>query len=106
MNIATSVLPAGWRDPLVDFERIDAEPSTAACLEAHDLVIAKLVARRPKDVSFATALIREDVVDVDTLLQRAALIDGPEAVRQRLRGLILRCAGDGGYSARSDGRRT
>lgn len=58
--MSTAVLPAGWRERLVPFERRDAEPSKARCLDAHDLVCAKLVAGREKD--FASALIDADLV--------------------------------------------
>ena len=49
VTLATAVLPEGWRDRLIAFERADAEPSHARCLEPHDLVVAKLVANREKD---------------------------------------------------------
>lgn len=92
VTVATAVLPAGWEDRVIPFDRPDADPSRAVCLEAHDLVIAKLVAGREKDLSFAGALIRHDLVDMTILEQRADLIDAPEAVRNRVRGLIAQCA--------------
>lgn len=70
VSVATAVLPAGWRDRVVRFDRADAEPSAAVCIEAHDLVVSKLVAGREKDISFAGALIRERLVDVSTLLEK------------------------------------
>lgn len=92
VSLATAVLPTGWQDRVVVFDRIDAEPSRARCVEAHDLVISKLVAGREKDLSFAAALIREHLVDVDTLVDRAGTVDRPEAVRDRVRGRIVHCA--------------
>ncbi len=57
VTISTAVLPAGWEQRVVEYERVDALPSHAVCLEPHDLVISKLVAGREKDLEFATALI-------------------------------------------------
>lgn len=96
VSVTTAVLPEGWRDRVVPFDHTDAEPSTAVCLEAHDLVVSKLVAGREKDLTFAAALIQERLVDVDTLLERAGTIDRPEAVRERVRWHIRRCASSPG----------
>lgn len=60
VSVSTAVLPAGWHQRLVPFERPDAEPSRAKSLNVHDLVCAKLVAGREKDFSFASALIDAD----------------------------------------------
>ena len=49
VSVSSAVLPDGWRSRLVPFERQDAEPSHAHCLDAHDLVVAKLYANRQKD---------------------------------------------------------
>lgn len=95
VSIVTAVLPEGWRERVVPFDRADAEPSTAVCLDAHDLVVSKLVAGREKDLSFTAALIKEQLVDVDTLLERAGTIDRPEGVRERVRGHIRRCVSGG-----------
>lgn len=92
VSVTTAVLPKGWRDRVVPFNRADADPSAAVCLDAHDLVVSKLVAGREKDLSFAAALIRERLVDVDTLLERAGTIDRPDGVRERVRDHIRRCA--------------
>jgi hypothetical protein len=92
VSVHTAVLPAGWQDRVVPFDRPDAEPSAAVCVEAHDLVISKLVAGREKDLTFTTALLRERLVDEGILIERAGVIDRPEAVRQRVRSQIRRCA--------------
>jgi hypothetical protein len=44
VGLTTAVLPDGWRTRLVVFEASAAAPSRALCLEAHDLVVSKLVA--------------------------------------------------------------
>ena len=68
----TPTAPAGWQDRLV---RVDV-PSvhsptgtvTAWCMEAHDLVLAKLVAGRPNDLAFARQAIGARLVSPDRLL--------------------------------------
>lgn len=92
VSVSTAHLPAGWRDRVIAYDRPDAAPSSAVCLEAHDLVVSKLVAGREKDLPFATVLIAANLVDVETLVERAGTIDGPEAVRNVVRERIRRCA--------------
>jgi hypothetical protein len=84
VNVKTAVLPAGWRDRLVPYDRDDALPSEAKCLDAHDLVVSKLVAGREKDREFAEALVVAGLILVDTLLKRAAVLESVEAVRHRV----------------------
>jgi hypothetical protein len=90
--IGTAVLPAGWGQRTVEYEREDALPSHAVCLEPHDLVISKLVAGREKDLDFATALLGAGLVDQETLVDRAGLLPVPGGVIRRVRGAIDRCA--------------
>lgn len=88
VSVATATLPDGWEQRVVRFERADAEPSRARCIEAHDLVVSKLVAGREKDLDFATALIAASLVDTNTLNERAGLLPGPGAVRKRVEAAI------------------
>ena len=92
VTIETAVLPAGWRNRLIPFVRPDAYPSDGQCLDAHDLVVAKLVANREKDREFSAALIEAGLIDVRTLLARVQMLDQPEAVRVRTRDAIEVCA--------------
>lgn len=96
VSVATSQLPAGWRGRLIAFDRVDAEPSDARCSEAHDLVVAKLVANREKDREFAAALMESGLVQVRTLLDRVGELEKPEAVRARARDAIRSCAASAG----------
>jgi hypothetical protein len=97
VSLSTAVLPQGWRDRLVNVGWADALPSRARCLDAHDLVVAKLVAGRQKDVEFATALIEVELIDVRTLTARVELLSGPHIVKDRVRALIQACARAAGY---------
>ena len=74
VGLRTAQLPDGWEQRLVSFEPTSAEPAHAKCLEKHDLVISKLVAMREKDRGFAEALLRENLVDLDVLKERAAAL--------------------------------
>lgn len=74
VSVSTAILPSGWRERLVPFDSNSALPATAMCLDPHDLVVSKLAARREKDYEFSFALIAADLVDVDTLLDRAATL--------------------------------
>lgn len=68
----TATLPRNWERRHIKV----SSPATAGvvglCPEAHDLGISKLVAGRPKDVEFVTALVRHRMVDGDTLRERLA----------------------------------
>ncbi len=95
VEVSTAVLPAGWEDRAVLFDREDSRPGFARCLDPHDLVVSKLVAGREKDIEFATSLIAHEFVDAATLLDRADLLERPNAVIKRVRNLVLRCASGG-----------
>lgn len=96
VSLDTAVLPLGWRDRVVAFRREDADPSDARCLEPHDLVVAKLVAGREKDVEFTTALLEARLVSAEILYERADALDQVQAVRHRVQDLITRCVAKSG----------
>lgn len=86
VDLTTAKLPNGWQDRLVSFDRDDASPARAKCLDKHDLVISKLVAMREKDLVFAIELLDAGLVDVTTLRERVAELDCvPPAVQRRVR---------------------
>ena len=72
VSVSTANLPWGWRDRLVRFQSNSTEPGTAWCLDAHDLVLAKLSAGREKDYEYADALIEARKISTSTLLDRVA----------------------------------
>lgn len=61
-----------------------AYPSTAICLEAHDIVVAKLFAGREKDCDYVLGLIRATTLSCVALRERAALLDTIAANRRRV----------------------
>ncbi len=74
VSISTATLPKSWENRLVPFENPSTEPGRGLCLERHDLVVSKLVASRAKDFEFAGALLRDELVDPDTLVERIRLL--------------------------------
>ena len=84
VSLSTAVLPDGWRERLVAFERADAEPAAARCLEIHDIAAAKLVAGREKDYQYVAALMDHRLVDAEVLRLRCTLLPGPRAVQVRV----------------------
>ncbi len=94
VSISTAVLPVGWEDRVVAFEA--PEHPLAVCIEAHDLVVAKLVAGREKDFDYATALLSRALIEVETLKERIAALDQPGAVKGRVLANVDRCARESG----------
>jgi hypothetical protein len=90
VSVSTAVLPDGWRDRCVPFDPSD--PAGPVCVEKHDLVVSKLVAGRPKDAEFASALLAAGLVDVGLLRDRADRIPRPQAVVKRVKAAIERCS--------------
>lgn len=81
VNVEVATLPAGWQDRLVTYTGKGANGAKAHCLEPHDLVVAKLVAHRMKDMEFTGALLAAGLVNADVLLERAKGLEAPAHVR-------------------------
>jgi len=87
----TAKAPAGWEERLVLVEGPGTNGARGWCLEPHDLVLAKLVAGRSKDLAFARAAFAAGLVSRDPLLVRVGLLPvdrtRAEAVRRSVRTL-------------------
>lgn len=81
VNVEVATLPGGWQDRVVFYTGEGANGAQAHCLEPHDLVVAKLVAHRMKDMEFADALLAAGLVDADVLLERAGALEAPAHAR-------------------------
>lgn len=90
VTVMTATLPAGWRDRLVSFVSVDSEPARAVCLDPSDLVVAKLVAGREKDISYAAGLLEGGLVDADVLARRVEMLEVVGGVEARVARLLKR----------------
>jgi hypothetical protein len=90
----TASAPAGWEDRLVRLDLPAMRPRTgtvtAWCLEIHDLILAKLAAGRPHDLTFAEDALRAGLADPTQLALGAELLpdSARDAARVRLEGLL------------------
>ncbi len=82
VGVSTAVLPVGWESRTVEFATRGAAPARARCLEPHDCVVAKLVAGREKDRAFAAALIRDGLVEPETLIVRIRALSGVDVAKR------------------------
>jgi hypothetical protein len=78
----TAVLPEGWESRLVP---VPTAACTGLCLDPHDLILAKYVAGREKDRTYARAAARHGLVERATLLDRLERTPVETERRQRLR---------------------
>ncbi len=74
VHIDTAELPSRWRDRVITWDLRSSDPVTPRFIEPHDLVASKLAAGREKDISFATSLLDARLVNINVLLERAALL--------------------------------
>ena len=86
----TATLPAGWTDRLVPVTNENTGGATGWCLEVHDLAISKLAAGRERDLEFLRGLLREGMVESETLRSRVSALSLPDDRIQALRGRIER----------------
>lgn len=92
VEISTATLPPRWRERTIRFERHDTGDAHAYCLDAHDLVISKLIAGREKDLDFAQALIGAGLIDHRALVRRVEEVAGADTITtaavERLTGTV------------------
>jgi len=86
------VLPEGWKQRLVAVCNENTRGATGWCLEVHDLAVSKLVAGREKDIDYVSAMLRHQLVKLETVRERLAstLLPGElsrEIIEARLKRL-------------------
>ena len=84
----TAVLPRGWDARLVPINNARTRGVTGWCLEVHDLIIAKAVAGREKDVEFIREAMGAELVDRTVLLHRLAATELDDRQRASIRARI------------------
>ncbi|WP_343577802.1 DUF6036 family nucleotidyltransferase [Mycobacterium sp.] len=72
LDVATK--PDGWKDRLVTWDVESSKPAEPRFLDPHDLAVSKLAAGRPKDLDFVLALIRDGLLNVALLRERASML--------------------------------
>lgn len=90
----TAVLAPGWQERLIPVRNEATRGATGWCLDTHDLVLAKLVAGRPKDLEFALEARRAALIELDELHRRCAQLDVDERLRHNVNARIERVARD------------
>lgn len=68
----TAVMPADWMQRASLHYIGDV---TAICPEIHDLAVSKAVAGRDKDAEFVRVLLKERMIDIETLRERINCLD-------------------------------
>jgi hypothetical protein len=99
VSIESAVFPEGWISRTVRVSHPErTEGYVGHCIEAHDLAASKLAAYREKDRIFVSTLLREDLIDVGTLLSRVDDLPIDVEQKERLSDWIRITAEDLGSS--------
>jgi len=86
----TALLPRGWKDRLIVVQNENTRQARGHCLEVHDLLAAKAVASREKDIDFLSQAAKHGLAQRDELLSRLNLIDAGPPVIERAQALVRR----------------
>lgn len=84
----TARLPEGWRSRLIAIQNENTRGARGLCLEVHDLLVAKAIAGREKDLAFLAEAARHDLADASTLHQRLSSVDVDATIREAARVAI------------------
>ncbi len=86
----TAVLPEGWRDRLVVVQNENTRGAKGLCLEVHDLLVAKAIAGREKDLDFLAEAARHGMADRETLFRRLEEVDVEPSIREACRAAVAK----------------
>jgi hypothetical protein len=84
----TAVLPQGWEQRLVPVRNENTRWATGLCLEPHDLLIAKHIAGRDKDLRFIRDAVAQGWVDRELLERRLSTMTIEESIRKLITARI------------------
>ena len=84
LSLQAAVLPEGWKDRTITIQNPNTKQYAGHCVEVHDLAASKLVAFRDKDREFVRVLLNENMIDVDTLVERVGALPCSPEERARL----------------------
>lgn len=87
----TARLPEGWKDRLVVIQNENTRGVRGLCLEVHDLLVAKAIAGRDKDLDFLAEAAKHHLASVEILLDRLNTVRaGDSAILANARAAIQR----------------
>lgn len=93
----TAYLPRGWKDRLVVVQNENTRGARGLCLEVHDLLAAKSIAGREKDIDFLNQAAMHGLANENDVLARLDLIDADrdriQAAKASVRRAFLRIRG-------------
>jgi len=84
----TAVLPEGWEQRLVPVRNENTRWATGFCLEPHDLLIAKHIAGRDKDLRFIRDAVAQGWVDRALLEGRLSTVTLDDPIRELITARI------------------
>ncbi len=86
----TAILPDGWKDRLILVRNENTRGHSGWCLDPHDLVVAKCIAGREKDVIFLEGVVKGRLVSRETLHTRLAKTTLDDQRRNQVKARIDR----------------
>jgi hypothetical protein len=90
VGVETALLPSGWQERLVVVQNENTRGAKGLCLEVHDLLVAKTLAGREKDLDFLREAAKHRMADPAVLLDRLETVEADPAVREKARSAIQR----------------
>jgi hypothetical protein len=91
----TARLPQGWKERLVVVQSENTRGARGLCLEVHDLLVAKAIAGREKDLSFLREAAKHQMADAKVLFRRLSTVEVDPAVREAARLAIHKAFEEG-----------
>lgn len=86
----TARLPQGWRDRLIVVQNENMRGARGLCLEVHDLLVAKTLAGRDKDIDFLQEAAKHRMADPEILLHRLETVEIAPEIQRQARAAIER----------------
>lgn len=86
----TASLPQGWKERLIIIRNENTRGVQGLCLEVHDLLVAKAIAGREKDLLFLEDAARHRMADAEILFRRLETVEAASAVLRSARRTIER----------------
>jgi hypothetical protein len=89
----TSLLPSGWKKRLIVVQNANTRGTKGLCLEVHDLLVAKALAGREKDLSFLNEAAVHRMAEPEILLRRLDTVEVEDALKKAAGAAIQRAFG-------------